>query len=522
MSSKRLRDEDIESFLAIPSGSEDCEDFSEAGSDEDMEKIRSAVSFFSESLSDVEPLLSPQRHHSLSPANVPLASEQQSSNPQPSTSGETSPKCSGAKRQIRITRRSSTSKRKFIWKKKTFQSTNPQFTGNSNLQPPITEFETPLQYFSWFFDDELLGHIVEEMQKLSIQKNSSKPFKITVVELKKFLGVCLIMSLAPLPNIRMYWAPELGIPLIMETMPLNHFKKICQFLHFNDNTTQPTPMLETLKKKCQSISKREALSVDEQMCATKAANFLRQYLPNKPHKWGYKLLVLCDDRGFAYDFEIYSGMENDPELRHPDEPDLGASSNIVVRLARSVPNNQQYKLFFDNYYTSPELISYLAKHGIQSLGTVNKGRFSEEWVANVDGTDIVTVMWYDNKPVVLSSFFVGQEPIQSVRRYCKKKKKYIQHMAGVDLLDSFLGKYKIKIRTRKWYLRLFYHLLDVIVINSWLLYRRVGEQQQTPTPMTLKDFKFVIGIRKTFIFCEKCRVELCLNKDNNCFKSFHQ
>lgn len=304
MSSKRLRDEDIESFLAIPSGSEDCEDFSEAGSDEDMEKIRSAVSFFSESLSDVEPLLSPQRHHSLSPANVPLASEQQSSNPQPSTSGETSPKCSGAKRQIRITRRSSTSvntafanktknsahvikrkKRKFIWKKKTFQSTNPQFTGNSNLQPPITEFETPLQYFSWFFDDELLGHIVEEMQKLSIQKNSSKPFKITVVILKKFLGVCLIMSLAPLPNIRMYWAPELGIPLIMETMPLNHFKKICQFLHFNDNTTQPTsgtpgydrlhkirPVLETLKKKNAKVLVKERHYLLTSKCA-------RQKLP---------------------------------------------------------------------------------------------------------------------------------------------------------------------------------------------------------------------------------------------------
>lgn len=73
-------------------------------------------------------------------------------------------------------------------------------------------------------------------------------------------------------------------------------------------------------------------------------------------------------------------------------------------------------------------------------------------------------------------------------------------MGGVDLLDSFLGKYKIKIRTRKWYLRLFYHLLDVIVINSWLLYRRVGDQQQTPTPMTLKDFKFVIGISFTFTF----------------------
>ncbi|CAK1589631.1 unnamed protein product [Parnassius mnemosyne] len=440
------------------------------------------------------------------------------------------------------------------------------------------------------------------------------------------------MSLSPLPNIRMYWAPELGIPLIMETMSLNHFKKICQFLHFNDNTAQSPsgtpghdrlhkirPVLETLKKKCLSIPKREALSVDEQMCATKASNILRQYLPNKPHKWGYKLLVLCDDRGFAYDFEIYSGMENDPELRDSSEPDLGASSNIVVRLARCIPRNQQYRLFFDNYYTSPELISYLAKEGILSLGTVSKGRlgkdvqipslkdlkkdkvergFSEEWVANVDGTDIVTVMWYDNKPVVLSSSFVGQEPIQLVRRYCKKQKKYIQvdcpqivkvynqHMGGVDLLDSFLGKYKIKIRTKKWYLRLFYHLIDVIVVNSWLLYRRVGEQKQTPTPLKLKDFKFDLGkslcmcgpsitkkrgrpssmsdqieikkkkpntailppreVRcdgfehfpiwgqkrqrckypgckgKTFISCEKCRVELCFNKDNNCFRNFHQ
>ncbi|XP_060800724.1 piggyBac transposable element-derived protein 3-like [Amyelois transitella] len=286
------------------------------------------------------------------------------------------------------------------------------------------------------------------------------------------------------------------------------------------------PLLETLKKKCQSIPKREALSVDEQMCATKASNFLRQYLPNKPHKWGYKLFILCDDRGFAYDFEIYSGMENDPNLRSSTEPDLGASANIVVRLARFIPRDQQYKLYFDNYYTSPELISYLSKQGIQSLGTLNKGRLgkdlnipslkdlkkdkidrgsSEEWVANVDDTEIATIMWYDNKPVVLSSSFVGREPVHQVKRYCKKAKKYIyvdcpqivkiynQHMGGVDLLDSFLGKYKIKIRTRKWYLRLFYHLLDVVVINSWLLYRRVGEQNGTPTPLKLRDFKFEVA-----------------------------
>ncbi|CAH2101091.1 unnamed protein product [Euphydryas editha] len=108
------------------------------------------------------------------------------------------------------------------------------------------------------------------MYKFSVQKNPSKPFTITTNELKKFIGVCVVMSLAPLPNIRMYWAPELGIPLIMETMSLNHFKKISQFLHFNDNSTQPPsgspgydrlhkirPILETLKKNAKACLKEK-------------------------------------------------------------------------------------------------------------------------------------------------------------------------------------------------------------------------------------------------------------------------
>lgn len=98
------------------------------------------------------------------------------------------------------------------------------------------------------------------------------------------MGICLLMSIAPLPNIRMYWESELGVPLVRETMTVNHFEKIRRFLHFNDNSSQvPSdrpghdrlhkirPILETLKKKCQHIPKRETLSVDEQMCATKVS-----------------------------------------------------------------------------------------------------------------------------------------------------------------------------------------------------------------------------------------------------------
>ncbi|GFT73512.1 piggyBac transposable element-derived protein 2 [Nephila pilipes] len=46
-------------------------------------------------------------------------------------------------------------------------------------------------------------------------------------------------------------------------------------------------------------------------------------------------------------------------------------------------------------------------------------------------------------------------------------------MGGVDLLDSLMIRYKINIRSRNRYLRNFYCLLDLTVVNAWLLHKRV-------------------------------------------------
>lgn len=51
-------------------------------------------------------------------------------------------------------------------------------------------------------------------------------------------------------------------------------------------------------------------------------------------------------------------------------------------------------------------------------------------------------------------------------------------MGGVDLLDANIGRYKIKMRTIKWYMRLFYNLIDVTIVYSWILYKKVFEQKK--------------------------------------------
>jgi len=44
------------------------------------------------------------------------------------------------------------------------------------------------------------------------------------------------------------------------------------------------------------------------------------------------------------------------------------------------------------------------------------------------------------------------------------------------LLDSLIGLYQSRLRLKKWYHKIFFHLLDVAVVNVWLLYKKTNAQ----------------------------------------------
>ena len=81
---------------------------------------------------------------------------------------------------------------------------------------------------------------------------------------------------------------------------------------------------------------------------------------------------MCGVSGYSYDFEIYTGQENDVGHQLTEEPDLGESANVVVRLSRTIPRNRNYKLYFDNYDTSIGIMTYLAEQLILALGTIRQ------------------------------------------------------------------------------------------------------------------------------------------------------
>lgn len=327
-----------------------------------------------------------------------------------------------------------------------------KFSGNTELPPKIKNLQTPLEFFKYFFDDELLQKILFESIRYSSEKNINKPLKISIEDLKKFIGILVMMSIVHLPNSRSYWNETIGNKLIQNTMSVNKFEEIRKNLHFNDNqrmlpADHPNhdrlfkirPLITSLQEKFKSIPLEENLSIDEQICPTKARSYLKMYMPLKPHKWGYKLFVLCGVSGFSYNFEVYSGLENNSDQRLPSEPNLGACANVVMRLSRCIPENNNYKLYFDNYYTTLAVMVELAKKNIYCLGTLRKNRtpglllpnknemkkkqrgFSSECLTQVDGIPVTAVQWKDNKTVSLLSTFVGKEPTTEVQRFDKKK-----------------------------------------------------------------------------------------------------
>ena len=166
--------------------------------------------------------------------------------------------------------------------------------------------------------------------------------------------------------------------------------------------------------------------VDEQIIPSKTKfSGIRQYNPKKPVKWGFKNLVRAGASGIMYDFYIYAG-KNETVEEDVDFTDLQKSAQVVARLCQHLPHHTGHKLFFDNWFTTLDLLIYLKNKGILACGTVQgyekAGRGATDFKSDVN-SGVIVVKWMDNNAVHIASNYVGVEPFRSVERWSKNKKE---------------------------------------------------------------------------------------------------
>ena len=148
--------------------------------------------------------------------------------------------------------------------------------------------------------------------------------KMTVEELKAFLGFSILMGVNHLPSLNDYWSrdPTLRYAPVADRISRDRFHELSRYLHFVDNNTlvprgsdghdrlgKVRPLIDHLSTKFTKVyNPNRDLAVDEAMIKFQGRSSLKQYMPLKPTKRGIKVWVAADStNGYFTRFEVYSG-----------------------------------------------------------------------------------------------------------------------------------------------------------------------------------------------------------------------
>ncbi|CAF1602945.1 unnamed protein product [Adineta ricciae] len=273
-------------------------------------------------------------------------------------------------------------KKKMHWIKRSFVPPPSPFTG-SFPPPPIDSEPEPIDYFCSMFGKESFNILKDQSNLYSVQTNPNRPANISDTEIRQFIGILIISGVYSFPQQRFYWMDSTRIQSIASVMSRDRFLSIKKCFHVVDNTNKPDqndpnydrafkvrPLLNIVKENFRKIPKEENLCVDEQIIPFKGKSVMKQHMPNKPNRWGYKMFLLAGgESGLCYDFVLYTGKSNSTEY--------GFCTDITLTLCETVPPMMNHKVYYDNYFTTIRLQVELKKLGIFSVGTVRANRLPD-------------------------------------------------------------------------------------------------------------------------------------------------
>lgn len=340
----------------------------------------------------------------------------------------------------------------------------------------------------------------------------------------------LYLGLVKVSAVRDLWKTErvFSFSFPHSVMPGYRFESISANLHMNDPDTtakndqlrgQPghdqlcrlRPVLGDIIDACRAYyHPHQNFAVDERMVKTKARIRMKQLMKNKPTKWGYKLFVLADSKnGYTCDFTIYEGKAKSPSSK-------GLSFDAVVDLLNVHYLGTGYHIYVDNFYTSTMLFSHLHNQKFGACGTVRERRLGfprtnvnalpehaqrgdMRWIRE---GPLLYVKWQDTRGVTMCSTIhkaydggTAQRNTHIDGAWARETipvptaiKQYNKYMGGVDLSDALIKFYTVDRKTSRWYMKLFFHLIDIAVVNSFILQKEMAEAKRE-TPLTQKRFR---------------------------------
>ena len=185
----------------------------------------------------------------------------------------------------------------------------------------------------------------------------------------------------------------------------------------------------------------------------------------------------------------------------------GVTYATVMRLAHTCFSRGQY-LYFDNYYTSPQVLGDLLLKHVGACGTLRVSRkgvpslishaklLSGQALVSKRRHDIQYLCWRDKRQVNLASTIHKANTFQRRQRARNAEHQrvvekpvaielYTDFMGGVDRADLMLWTLLPCLKTVKWWIKMFLYLLEVSMINARIIYQAFHDDdmsKKSPTP----------------------------------------
>ncbi|XP_032254842.1 piggyBac transposable element-derived protein 1-like isoform X6 [Phoca vitulina] len=403
------------------------------------------------------------------------------------------------------------------WTKRDIKPNFPSWSAlDSGLLNLKSEKLNPVELFELFFDDEIFNMIVNETNNYASQKNVN--LEVTIQEIRCVFGILLLSGFVRRPRRGMYWEiSDADQNLVRDAIRRDRFELIFSYLHFADNShldqkdkfTKLRPLIKQMNRNFLLYAPlEEYYYFDKTMCECFDSD---QFLNGKPIRIGYKIWCGTTTQGYLVWFEPY---QEELTVMVDKDLDLGLGGNLVMHFADVLLERGQYPyhLCFDSFFTSVKLVSALKKKGVRATGTIRENRTEKCPLMNAEhmrkmkkgyfdfrveeNEEIILCRWHGDDIISLCSNAVGIEPASELS--CSADEEDIHQIAqpsivklydecreGVAKMDQIISKYRVRIRSKKWYSILVSYIIDVAMNNAWQLHRACNPG----TSLDLLDFR---------------------------------
>ena len=409
----------------------------------------------------------------------------------------------------------------------------PEFHGRHGPSTPLGIDSTPVDFWQQLFPDELVQHIADETNRITAQKRRKVwDGDTSCDEMKAFIGVLYLMGIHRLPQFNDYFSKDfvLGVPAVQAVFTQRRFYQLWSNIHLVNNEDavpagQPghdklfklRQFLQTLRNTFRDhFYIGQNVSVDEHMVKGKGRNPFKQYMPAKPVKRGTKIWCIgCSDCAYLYDFQLYTGAAAGGEK--------GLSYRVVMDLVTPNLGEPNHVVYLDNFFTGLELADDLQERSTYTVGTIRIHRkgFPEalkdpNLTKNLPRGQLHTcsdaakgltcTVWQDTKLVAFLSNAHDAHGHGTVSRKRKSGeivqievppcvRDYNKNMGAIDRHDQMQSTYAIDRKSKRWWMRIFLGMLDIVMVNSNILYTHSFALTNNPMPdppakqLTTKGFR---------------------------------